>query len=291
MADARPRALNHRSARLPVAGAELYYEVRGQGPLMALIGAPMDADAFAPLANQLATDHTVLTSDPRGIHRSSVLDPEADSTPELRAADLARLIEAVDAGAATVFGSSGGAVTALALVQQRPDLVSTAIAHEPPLEELLEDCVEQRALTEDCCTTYLSGDILGGWSKFLAQANITMPPQALEQVFGAHRDPQVLADERYWFAHELRPSTWWRPDLDALTASPTSPTRIVAGIGQDSAGQTCERTTQALAQALRIEPVIFPGDHTGFVEDPVAFADHLRSVLRGDQGVTQAAAR
>src|SRR5207245_8488500 len=98
---------------LDVPGARLHYEVRGSGPLVMLVGAPMDAVAFAPLAEQLAADHTVLTTDPRGIHRSSVDDRDQDSTPQLRAADLAHLIAHLDAGPAAVFGSSGGAVTAL----------------------------------------------------------------------------------------------------------------------------------------------------------------------------------
>ena len=72
-----------------VADARLYYEVRGHGPLVVLVGAPMDAESFAPLADLLAADHTVLTTDPRGINRSTVADPEQDSTPQLRADDLA----------------------------------------------------------------------------------------------------------------------------------------------------------------------------------------------------------
>ncbi|MEU4603927.1 hypothetical protein AB0F43_13180 [Kribbella sp. NPDC023972] len=40
---------------LTVPEAELYYEVRGSGPLVVLVGAPMDADSFAPLADLLAT--------------------------------------------------------------------------------------------------------------------------------------------------------------------------------------------------------------------------------------------
>ena len=56
---------------LDVPGARLHYELRGTGPLIALVAAPMDATAFAPLADLLATDHTVLTTDPRGINRSS----------------------------------------------------------------------------------------------------------------------------------------------------------------------------------------------------------------------------
>jgi hypothetical protein len=37
--------------------------------------------------------------------------------------------------------------------------------------------------------------------------------------------------------------------------------------------------TRALATGLGVEPVIFPGDHTGFVDDPAGFAARLRAVL------------
>lgn len=69
------------TATLAVPDGTLYFEVRGQGPLVALVAAPMDARAFALLADLLATDHTVLTTDPRGIRRSRLHDPEQDSTP------------------------------------------------------------------------------------------------------------------------------------------------------------------------------------------------------------------
>ena len=108
---------------LVVEDAELYYEVRGSGPLVVLVGAPMDADAFAPLAELLAGDYTVLTTDPRGVKRSR-LHAGGTSTPEQRADDLARLIRHVDAGPATVLGSSGGAVSVLALAQAHPDPVA-----------------------------------------------------------------------------------------------------------------------------------------------------------------------
>jgi pimeloyl-ACP methyl ester carboxylesterase len=77
---------------LQVPDGRLYYEVRGQGPLVVLHAAPMDAASFAPLADLLATDHTVLTPDPRGINRSTLDDPDRDSTPQLRADDLSRLL-------------------------------------------------------------------------------------------------------------------------------------------------------------------------------------------------------
>ncbi len=267
-----------RPGTLEVPDATLYYEVRGAGPLVVLVGAPMNADAFAPLADRLAAAYTVLTTDPRGVHRSRLADPEADSQPEQRADDLARLISHVGAGPAAVFGSSGGAVTALALAQAHPDLAHTVIAHEPPLIELLEDRDALRAATEDYCATYLAGDVLGAWRKFFRTADIAMPDEVLVQMFGGDRDARSVADERFWFAHELRPSTSWRPDTDLLRGGAS---RIVVGVGDDSAGELCDRTSRALAAALGREPARFPGGHIAFVDDPDAFLAPLRRVLPG----------
>jgi pimeloyl-ACP methyl ester carboxylesterase len=264
------------TASLAVPGARLHYEVRGQGPLVVLVGAPMDARAFEPLADLLAPDHTVLTTDPRGINRSPVDDPDRDSTPEQRADDLFRLLSHVNAGPATVFGSSGAAVSALALAQAHPEAVHTVIAHEPPLDELVEDRVELRAQTDDMIATYLAGDTHGAWKKFLATANIHLPDEVIEAVWGGDRDAQTLADEHFQFAHMLRATTRWEPDVAALRAVPT---RIVVGIGEESTGQLCDRTSRALAAALGIEPTMFPGDHIGFAESPEPFAVRLRTVL------------
>jgi pimeloyl-ACP methyl ester carboxylesterase len=108
------------AATLAVPGATLHHEVRGDGPLLVLLGTPMGARAFEPLADRLAVDHTVLTTDPRGISRSPVDDPDDTPTLERRATDVAALIGHTGHGAATVLGSSGGAVTALALRSTTP---------------------------------------------------------------------------------------------------------------------------------------------------------------------------
>jgi pimeloyl-ACP methyl ester carboxylesterase len=270
-------ASTHTERTLDVPGARLHYEVRGQGPLVVLCGAPMGAAAFAPLAELLAVDHTVLTTDPRGIGRSSLDDPTQDSTPQLRADDLSRLITRLDAGPAVVLGSSGGAVSALALAETHPEQLHTVIAHEPPLTELLAEREQLRAGTDDFVATYLAGDVMGAWKKFFAQADIDLPEPVMEQMFGGERDPQQVADERRWFAHELRPTAHWQPDIALLGSTAT---RLVVGIGADSAGQICDRTSRTLATTLGVEPEIFPGGHTGFVEAPDAFATRLREVLR-----------
>ena len=197
-------------AQLEVPRGRLHYEVRGQGPLLVLVAAPMDARSFAPLADLLAADHTVLTTDPRGINRSLVHHPERDSTPEQRADDLSRLITHLDAGPAAVLGSSGGAVSALALVQAHPEQVHTVIAHEPPLLQPLPNRDELHAATEDIIATHLSGDRVGARRKFLANANIALPVRVFQMMFASEPGRQA-ADEDFQNGHMLRPTTRWSP--------------------------------------------------------------------------------
>ncbi|MHC1563193.1 alpha/beta fold hydrolase [Actinomycetospora sp. C-140] len=264
---------------LAVPGARLHHEVRGAGPLVVLFGTPMDAGAFTGLAELLAEDHTVLTADPRGIGRSPVDDRYATPTLSTRADDLARLITHVDpVGPASVLGSSGGAVTALALAQEHPDLVHTVVAHEPPLVELLPDRAERHAGAEVVVERWFAGDHVGSWRAFLENADIHMPEEVFQAVFAAAPDAAARADGDYQNGHLLGPTTHHRPDLEALRAGAP---RIVVGIGERSTGQLCDRTSRALADGLGVAPVLFPGDHIGFAEDPAAFLPALRAVLPG----------
>lgn len=260
---------------LTVPDATLYYELRGSGPLVVLTGAPMDARSFEPLAELLAGDYTVLTADPRGINRSSVADRDQDSTPQQRADDLSRLIAHVDKGPAIAFGSSGGAVSVLALAEAHPEQLTAVIAHEPPIVGLLDDAERVHAETDEMCATYLAGDVLGAWRMFMDQANLQVPDEALEMMFGGERDAQSVADERFWFAHELRASTRWMPELGVLRDR-----NVVIGLGEESGGQLCDRTCHRLGAELGVEPTVFPGDHTGFAEQPDAFAKVLQEVLQ-----------
>ena len=134
--------------------SRLYYERRGSGPLLLLIGSPMDSGGFAPLASALADRYTVVTSDPRGIANSSREDTSEDVTPAQQAEDLHRLLSALGGGPADVLGSSGGALVGLALVTAHPDELRTLVAHEPPLVELLADAARLRAEIQNIYDTY-----------------------------------------------------------------------------------------------------------------------------------------
>ncbi len=256
---------------LSVPGAHLHYEVRGSGPLLLVMGAPMNAAAFAPLADALAGDRTVVTLDPRGISHSVLDDPSQDSTPELRADDAAAVLDDLGAPFADVFGSSGGAVTGLALVARHPGRVRTLIAHEPPVLTLLPDAAERHAATEQIIDTFHRHGVGAAFAQFMVTAGY-------ESTDGPPGEPseQDLADSARFFAHELRGTTRYVPDIAALTAGPA---RVVVGIGAESGRLLTYRTSAALAERLGTEPVEFPGDHGGFMFHPQEFADALRKTL------------
>src|SRR6516225_4376962 len=88
---------------LEVPGARLYYERQGAGPLLLMIGSPMDSTGFAGLARALAGRYTVVTYDPRGIGHSTREDPTQDVTPEQQADDVHRLLSVLGGGPAHVL--------------------------------------------------------------------------------------------------------------------------------------------------------------------------------------------
>ena len=270
-----PSTATVRSVTVP--GASLHYEVRGAGPVLLVIGSPMGAADFAPLADALAGDHTVVTHDPRGIGASTIDDPKQDSTPELRADDVAAILDSLDAESADVFGSSGGAVTGLALVVRHPGRVRTLIAHEPPLLELLPDAAHHRANTQDIIDTYRTDGMQVAWFKFMVNAGFDMSnPQGAEPP----APPEPSEDERReagrFFNHELWHTTQYIPDVEALKASSTG---VLVGLGVESGHLLTHQTSTALADRLGNTTVEFPGDHGGFMEAPAEFADTLRQVL------------
>ncbi len=257
-----------------VPGACLYYQLRGRGPLLLLIGAPMGSVFFAELADQFATDHTVLTYDPRGISRSVLDGPAVEDTPELRADDVRRLIIAAGGGPADLFGNSGGALTGLALVQRHPELVRTLVAHEPPVTELLADAEQYRAWSDELYRAYREQGAEVAMGRFFAAAGID--PGPVQHSADAAELAATRRNNEYFLEHMLASAIHFRPELAALRAIPT---RIVIGAGSASVGQIAHRTAVTLAEQLGAPLVDFPGDHDGFLSQPVEFAAVLARVL------------
>jgi pimeloyl-ACP methyl ester carboxylesterase len=275
---------------LDVPGGTVYYEVRGSGPLLLVVGQPMTSGPFGPLADLLATDHTVVTYDPHGVGQSVTDEPSDLVTPEVEAEDLAQIIDAVGGGPADVFGSSGGAIAGLALAARYPDKVGTLIAHEPPLGELLPDAAQARAAVDDIGDAYRAHGSGAAWGKFVSLVMhdgpipedgpppATWPPPGAEPPEGSEPpEPSAKqqADDETFFLRILKPLTRYEPQIEVLRSGP----RVVVAIGAASHGEMARRSADALAERLGQTSTEFPGDHGGFMADPPGFATAIREVL------------
>ncbi|REE58979.1 pimeloyl-ACP methyl ester carboxylesterase [Streptomyces sp. 3212.3] len=274
---------------------DLAYDVHGPLPTadgrppLVMIGQPMDAGGFSTLASYFP-DRTVVTYDPRGLGRSARKDGRVDHAPGIQAADVHAVIEALGVGPVEMFASSGGAVTALALVAAYPDDVSTLVAHEPPIIPVLPDA---RA-AEDARAGVRDAYERGGWGAGMA-AFIVMTswrgefaddyfaqPAADPAAFGmptdddGSRDDPLLSD-RSWAVSS------YRPDIDVLVAART---HVIVAVGEESQDTFTGRTSVATAELLGQEATVFPSHHGGFLGgesgyagQPEAFAHKLREVL------------
>ncbi len=292
--------------RLDLPGGQLYYEVRGSGPLLLIIGQPMTSASFAPLADLLAEDRTVVTYDPHGLGQSSVDDPSLEVTPEVQAADLAHLVDAVGGGPADIFASSGGAVAGLAFAVRHPHHVRTLIAHEPPVTELLPDAVQVRAVVDDIEDAYRQHGSGAAWGKFVSLVvhagpvpdsgvpAAVWPPRgqdssAAREGDGAPPDEdqappepsaKAVADDKLFFLRMLKSFTRYQPVVDALRSGKP---RVVIAVGEASPGEVAQRSATALADQLGQQATLFPGDHGGFMADPAGFARRIREVIGSPQ--------
>jgi pimeloyl-ACP methyl ester carboxylesterase len=263
---------------LDVPGARIYYETRGSGPLLFIIGSPMDSTGFVALAEIMSATRCVITYDPRGIGNSTREDAEEDITPELQADDVHRLIDALgDGGPVDYLGSSGGAVVGLALVQARPDALRTLIAHEPPVIEELPDSAQQQAAIQAIYDVYTAHGWQQAMQMFMMHIGVAVGGGARQWEPTREQLARMEETNKVFFGHLIRQTTAFQPDIEALTAAQT---RIVVGVGASSEGQLAHRAGLSLADTLGVEPVVFPGDHGGFIGRPSEFAEVLQEVLR-----------
>jgi pimeloyl-ACP methyl ester carboxylesterase len=278
---------------LEVPGATLHYDIReaeaSTEPILLMIGSPMDASGFAGLAGRFL-DRTVVTYDPRGIGRSERTDGAAESTPDLHADDLHRLITALGRGPVDIFASSGGAVNGLALVARYPEQVRTLVAHEPPAAQALPDREQALAAVVDMRRTYERDGFGAAMAKFIAitslrgeiPADLTDLPLQNPADFGMPTEDDGSRDDAL-FAQNIMTCTHYEHDFEALRAAST---RVVIGVGAESEGEMAHRSGVAVAERLGTKPVTFPSHHGGFLDgdfgmkgDPDAFAVTLRQVL------------
>lgn len=289
----------HRDARtctrtLELDDATITYDVAevpsSTHPMLFMIGQPMTAEGFEALASEFA-ERTVVRPDPRGLGRSTRRDGSTRNDPLIQARDLHALIQHLSPDAPIdLFASSGGAVTALALVSEFPDDVNVLVAHEPPTFAALPDADLAHAASARVDAAYLEHGFNAGMATFIQlvmhQGEFTdeflAQPLPDPAQFGMPADDDGTRGDPL-MSGASRAITDYVPDTARLRAAPT---RVVIGVGETSADIVTARAARAIAAQLETEPVTFRGGHGGFAADewgtpgdPATFADQLRVAL------------
>ncbi len=264
---------------LRVNGAELYHEVRGDGPAVLLImGMTGDGGHFEEFADLLAAEFTVVSYDRRGNGRSPRPAGWATTSPEEQAEDAHALLAALGLTPATVYGSSAGATFALCLLIHHPDAVRGAILHEPPLVRLFDDPKARGAVTALVQEAMAAGG----------------PPMAIERLWcyvsgdasWEHLQPalrqRILVTAETFFEVELGCYEGFLPDDETLAAIAAPVLVLVSEQSLPVYAQAAGR----LAERLGIAATWTPGTHTAYYDHPHELAQTIRPFLRQVSSIT-----
>lgn len=276
---------------LNLKGTNLHYHKLGQGPVLILIpGANGTGDIFLPMAKILAEDYTVIAVDRRGFGQSHLTAPlpaeVSSSKSEYRvkqdAKDIARLAEHESKDApVNIFGTSTGAIIAMHLLQDYPDIVKTAALHEPLINSILPDAKywqdKNQAIVETENDEGMSDamELLGETLRVtsLDQEMMTQPAEDAEDEVTV----QHLKEMENWFEYELRQYSASQLTIEKLRMLKE---KIILLNGTDAAGSFPQEVNNYLATALSIEINKTQGGHLGYVQEPHDFAETLKKIYQ-----------
>src|SRR5712675_2635170 len=111
---------NFHTREIQTDGATIHVRVGGQGPAVVLLhGFGFTGDMWAPMAAELARDHTVVVPDLRGMGISS--HPAGGYDKKTQAADVRSVLTQLGIGHAAIVGHDIGATVAYAYATRYPD--------------------------------------------------------------------------------------------------------------------------------------------------------------------------
>jgi pimeloyl-ACP methyl ester carboxylesterase/quercetin dioxygenase-like cupin family protein len=126
-----PSSFQSRTVHSPE-GADIFVRWGGQGPVALLVhGYAENSDSWAPLAQDLMKDHTVVVPDLRGIGRSS--KPEGGYDKKTQAKDMRAVVTALGYDKTLVVAHDIGNMVAYAYAATYPDKVEKLVVIDAPI--------------------------------------------------------------------------------------------------------------------------------------------------------------
>ena len=131
-ADITPFPAGFKTQDIKVEGATMHVRVGGKGPAVVLLhGLGDTGDMWAPLATDLARDHTVVVPDLRGMGLSSI--PEGGYDKKTQAGDIRAVLSALKIEHSVVIGHDIGTMVAFAYAARYPQLTDRLVVMDAPV--------------------------------------------------------------------------------------------------------------------------------------------------------------
>jgi pimeloyl-ACP methyl ester carboxylesterase len=131
-ADVTPYPASCRVQEIPVEGATIHVRIGGKGPAVVLLhGFGDTGDMWAPLAADLARDHTVVVPDLRGMGLSSI--PDGGYDKKTQAGDIRAVLSALKIEHSVVIGHDIGTMVAFAYAARYPQFTERLVVMDAPV--------------------------------------------------------------------------------------------------------------------------------------------------------------
>jgi pimeloyl-ACP methyl ester carboxylesterase len=252
-------------------GADLYYEVRGNGPSVLLIhGGGVDSGTFKRLADILASDFMVVAYDRRGISRSPRPSGWKQTSIAEQAEDAAGLLRVLGAAPAAVVGASLGALIALELLLRQPELVRRASLLDPgPVNSAVPDREAKMAPPEAVRAAIAKGGPEAGFEALLRALDVwdDMDPASRRRMLG---------NADVFFNYETPLLRSYRPDEVLLSANRV-PVQVGAGV---ETPPVFREMAEWLASRLKVHAENYAGGHAAAMNRPEQVAEVVLPFLR-----------
>lgn len=199
--------------RVELNGAELEYEVHGQGAPVLLIHGAHVADSFRPLMGQGAlSPYCLIAYRRRGYGGSTPAEGPPESYVSRAGDDAAALLRYLEVEPAHVVGHSSGAVVALQLACQSPALLESLVLIEPPLSSVPSASAHFAPIAA-AAGRYFGGDAAGAVDDFMRHvAGLEWRKVTAGAVPGGIE--QAEHDAATFFEFELPGLGAWQCDVD-----------------------------------------------------------------------------
>jgi pimeloyl-ACP methyl ester carboxylesterase len=241
----------------------LYYEMRGQGRPLVLIGggASLDRRAWDEQFAEFSKHYKVIRYDIRGIGKSS-----KPTAPFSHSRDLFRLLKFLGIDKAALVGLSFGSAIAIDFTLEHPEMVSALVAAAPGLSSSKAENLQ--AVTALASVAAQEGD-----AHAIELIVDSMLPQSQENIPARQKVQEILSDNTHVFHSDFALISLWQPvepPAIEILSEITTPTLLLIGDRDFPDIQAnAEKLGTSVASAKKI---VIPGaGHIVNLEKPAEF--------------------